>query len=103
MIGLLIAGLIGRGRRWESICRRCGTCCYEKVGGTVDWSRPCRWLDPRSRLCTVYAERFERCPECRRMTLRHAMFTTWLPDSCGYVQAFRRPRRLLAPRRRAAL
>ncbi len=30
-----------------------------------------------------------RCPECRRMTLRHALFTQWLPESCGYVRRYR--------------
>jgi len=96
MRGLLVAGLLRRGKRWESICRKCGACCYAKDirrrSVTVDWARPCRFLDPASRLCTVYERRFERCPECRRMTIRHALFTPWLPESCGYVQAFRRLR-----------
>ena len=83
-----------RRARWEALCLRCGKCCYEKDrrGGEVvtDWRRPCVHLDTRTHLCTVYEKRFELCPQCRRMTLRHALFVRWLPESCGYVRRYRR-------------
>jgi hypothetical protein len=81
-------------REWESLCRQCGACCYRKEWRgavlVVNWDAPCRFLDTASMRCTVYERRFRACPDCRRMTLGHALFTSWLPDSCGYVRAFRR-------------
>ncbi len=79
--------------RWEAICRGCGQCCYQKDRrrGTVvtDWRSPCRYLEVSTRRCSVYADRFRHCPECRRMTILHALFTPWLPADCGYVRRFR--------------
>jgi uncharacterized cysteine cluster protein YcgN (CxxCxxCC family) len=86
--------LARRGARWESLCRKCGLCCYEKErqGRTVvtNFRRPCRYLDISTRRCTVYDHRFEACPQCGRMTILHALFVPWLPAQCGYVQHFRR-------------
>lgn len=86
-----------RKEHWEGLCRRCGLCCYEKEfrGGAVvtNYRRPCRYLDENTRACTVYEKRFRTCPECRRMTIFHAMFVPWLPESCGYVRHYRLPRR----------
>jgi uncharacterized protein len=82
-----------RRARWESLCRRCGMCCYEKdITGfkvVTNYRRPCAHLDISTRLCTVYEKRFAVCPQCRGMTLRHAMFVRWLPESCGYVRRYR--------------
>jgi uncharacterized cysteine cluster protein YcgN (CxxCxxCC family) len=62
--------------------------------------RPCRFLDVSSRRCTVYQTRFDRCAECRPMTILHALFVNWLPPQCGYVQHYR-PWTAAAPRRPA--
>jgi hypothetical protein len=79
--------------KWEAVCRKCGRCCFEKDrrGGRVvtNWRAPCRFLDKDTRCCSVYAERFRVCPECRKMTVFHAFFAPWLPPECGYVRAFR--------------
>jgi uncharacterized cysteine cluster protein YcgN (CxxCxxCC family) len=79
--------------RWEAICRRCGRCCFQKVirdGVTAaNYRAPCRFLDRSSRLCTVYDSRFTRCSECRKMTVFHAIFASYLPEGCGYVMKFR--------------
>ena len=87
--------------RWDSLCRQCGGCCYEKShtrrGLVVDYGRPCRHLDQQSRLCRIYDVRFRACPECRRMTIFHAWFSPYLPESCGYVRAFRKWRRSSSP------
>jgi hypothetical protein len=94
VIARLRERLAGRRLRWESICRQCGACCYRKewrgAALAVLWDAPCRFLDTSSMRCTVYERRFHACPDCRRMTLGHAFFTSWLPDTCGYVRAFRR-------------
>jgi uncharacterized protein len=82
-----------RRARWESLCRRCGLCCYEKERQgrivTTDFRKPCRYLDISSRRCTVYGKRFEVCEHCKRMTVVHALFVKWLPPQCGYVKRFR--------------
>ena len=78
---------------WERICKRCGVCCYEKrrtsTGLITDLNAPCAYLDEQTRLCTVYPRRFSVCRECRKMTIFHALFSSYLPDSCGYVETFR--------------
>ena len=82
--------------RWEGLCHRCGLCCYEKevrAGRVyVRMDSPCRFLDLKTRLCSVYEERFRACRECRKLRFVHARFSRWLPQSCGYVRRFRRPR-----------
>ncbi len=82
-----------RRKWWESLCHRCGLCCYEKEirGGRVyvRMDAPCRYLDLRTRQCRVYERRFLVCRECRKLRWVHARFSRWLPDSCGYVQWFR--------------
>ena len=87
----------GRRRRWESLCRRCGLCCYEKEirRGRVHvrMDSPCRYLDLKTRLCRVYDRRFRVCRECRKLRFVHARFSRWLPESCGYVRRFRGSRR----------
>ena len=103
-----LRALVARRRaRWEGTCRRCGQCCYEKErqGRTVvtDFRHPCRFLDVSTRRCTVYDRRFSVCPQCKRMTIFHAVFVPWLPVQCGYVQRFRpRVRAAGAARRRIA-
>ena len=79
--------------RWEAICRKCGRCCYEKDRRgrrfVTNWRAPCRFLEESTHRCTVYESRFHACPECRRMTLFHALFAQYLPHECGYVERFR--------------
>jgi hypothetical protein len=96
-LGGLAAGLGGaireRRARWDAICRKCGSCCYEKDMGSgavvTNWRAPCRFLDESTRLCTVYEKRFRACPECRKMTIAHALLAPYLPSTCGYVRRFR--------------
>ena len=83
-----------RRKRWESLCNRCGLCCYERVRKNgrlvIRFGSPCQFLDTETHLCTVYECRFQVCPECRKVTIFHALFSRYLPDSCGYVQAYRK-------------
>ena len=93
MIGRLRGALAARHARWESLCLRCGRCCYEKEqrGASVvtNYRKPCIHLDVATSRCRVYDQRFEVCSRCRRMTILHALFVPWLPDTCGYVQRYR--------------
>lgn len=82
-----------RRREWDALCNRCGKCCYERtVHGRrllVHYERPCRFLDTRSNLCTVYDERFTVCRQCRRVTIFHALFDPGMPPDCAYVKRYR--------------
>lgn len=97
-----MSGAPSRGERWENLCSRCGMCCYEKIiyGDQLiyDMGSPCKFLDTAANTCTVYPERFKKCPRCQKMTLWKAMTASWLPESCAYVQWARRRRIRLVPR-----
>lgn len=88
--------------RWEALCSQCGMCCHEKIiyGNDLiyDMGAPCEFLDTATNQCTVYAERFEKCPRCQKMTVWKAMTAAWLPESCSYVQWAHRHRISFAPR-----
>ncbi len=76
---------------WEALCRRCGECCYELVYDHNDKliaSNKCDFLDPDTRLCTVYEKRFEVCYDCIRLTDKNLPRFDWLPETCGYVVRF---------------
>ena len=76
---------------WESICRRCGECCFERVyeeDDTLVASTKCEFLDPVTRRCIVYEQRFEVCHDCIGLTDKNLLTFDWLPDTCGYVVRF---------------
>jgi hypothetical protein len=91
--GRVPARRAARKRDWESICSRCGLCCYVRrltpSGLHVDTHAPCRFLDARTHLCTVYERRFQVCSDCRKVTILHALFSPYLPETCAYVQIYR--------------
>lgn len=75
------------GHDWETLCRRCGCCCYEKIDfqGVIYYTDvPCEFLDRQSRLCRVYAEREKKRPGCVRLTREH-LNKGFLPAHCPYV------------------
>ena len=77
-------------RCWEEKCDRCGLCCHEKVlyGDqlVIDLDSWCEFFDPKTKQCTVYAERFVRSVRCKKMTRLRAMFAPYLAPSCAYVE-----------------
>ncbi len=81
-------------KRWESYCNKCSLCCYEKIYKdgqcVINLDRPCIFLDTKKRECRVYENRFKRNPLCKKMTLWSALFSDYLPSSCGYVRKFRK-------------
>lgn len=76
--------------KWEQKCSRCGLCCHEKVvsGNTlvIDLDSWCEFYDPKTKECTVYAERFVQCQRCRKMNLWRAMFASYISETCAYAQ-----------------
>jgi uncharacterized cysteine cluster protein YcgN (CxxCxxCC family) len=81
-------------RDWESICKRCGKCCYEKVdlgGGVIRYTdEPCVHLDEETNLCRVYENRHEAEPDCISLTEHLVRTLNWLPEDCAYLEYVRR-------------
>ncbi|MBI4966412.1 MAG: hypothetical protein HY913_24240 [Desulfomonile tiedjei] len=78
---------------WESICSKCGKCCYEKVdlgAGVVRYTdEPCQHLDVETNLCKVYHNRHEAEPDCISLTEHLVRSLDWLPEDCAYVAHIR--------------
>ena len=76
---------------WESLCERCGLCCFEKIedeSGTIFFTQtPCRYLDVVTRQCRIYSRRFAINPACIQLTPELVEKLHWLHDECGYRQA----------------
>ncbi len=87
---------------WESICNRCGKCCYEKVdlgGGIIRYTdEPCVHLDTETNLCKVYENRHEAEPDCISLTEHLVRTLGWLPEDCAYLDYVRRMDTLSAVR-----
>ena len=92
------ASRIEKRQKWENLCKRCGQCCYERErrGGRliIHYELPCRYLDIKTNLCTVYENRFKYCLECKKMTRFRAWFYPLLPADCGYVEWYRKGKKL---------
>lgn len=77
-------------QQWEDRCSRCGMCCHEKTidGRDVyyDTHSWCEHYDPETKSCRIYKERFEQHHRCKPVGLLEAMFASYLPESCAYVQ-----------------
>ena len=91
-------------KEWETLCRGCGSCCFEKIEderGTIFYTRTaCRYLDVVTRRCRIYDNRFAINPECVKLTAELVPTLRWLPRECGYlaplqvnVPSMPRPRR----------
>ena len=73
-------------REWEEKCKRCGLCCHDKellADALVIYDTACKYLDPETKLCTVYDKRFEVAPWCTKLTPENVKKFKWLPGSCG--------------------
>lgn len=84
-----------RKARWESLCKGCGLCCYEKEGTelgrvVIDLNKPCRYLNEQNMTCTIYSNRFKKSKgKCKKVTIFHALFVNYMPETCGYVEKYR--------------
>jgi len=71
---------------YEAKCRRCGRCCRDKyiVGDKVYVGQgACKYFDPETKLCTVYADRHEINPGC--LSVRDGIALGVFPADCPYV------------------
>ena len=72
---------------WEALCRRCGKCCAEKVDldGTIYITKKmCRFLDTKTRQCTVYADRYRAEPDC--LPTMEGLPMMVFPADCPYTK-----------------
>ena len=73
-------------KKHEAKCRQCGRCCENKLklGGKVYLTGTyCKWLDLKTKRCTVYANRSTVCPTC--LSIPQAIACRILPNDCPYV------------------
>jgi uncharacterized cysteine cluster protein YcgN (CxxCxxCC family) len=73
--------------KWESVCTRCGRCCYEKIDfeERIYYTElPCEYLDIETKLCRVYNERDVKRSGCVSLTPNNIQ-QGFLPADCAYV------------------
>ena len=77
---------------WESLCKNCGKCCFNK--GTaengkpyIDYDKPCEHLRfaANKSMCEVYSDRFTKCNKC--LTIPDALVKMGLPGDCPYTKS----------------
>ena len=72
---------------WEALCRRCGKCCAEKldIDGTIYITKKmCRFLDSKTRQCTVYPDRYRAEPDC--LSTLEGLPMMVFPSDCPYTK-----------------
>ena len=74
---------------WDDICMRCALCCYERTVTPeeviIDLASPCRYLDEKTKLCTIYDQRLRINKRCNKLSPIHAMLSSSIPPSCAYI------------------
>ena len=74
---------------WESLCSRCGICCFQRVynrktGAPHYTSIRCRHLNAATLQCNLYENRFDVDYSCEKITPENIRELNWLPETCGY-------------------
>lgn len=75
-------------QEWESICHKCGDCCYIWSKGLNEERiihHPCELLNTCTKLCKDYSNRQKIVPECVQLTPSNVS-RSWLPEHCSYVR-----------------
>ena len=80
----------------EKVCKRCGVCCHGAVGVNLNghfykyWLRSwvCEFLDPKTNMCTVYADRFVKNPACQ--SLEVGLSEGSMSQDCAYVSLLKK-------------
>jgi hypothetical protein len=76
--------------QWEQLCDGCGLCCLHKLEdedtGDLHYTRlACDLFNTKTCECNDYANRFEKVPECLKLTpSNYPTMLPWLPSSCAY-------------------
>jgi len=71
----------------EDKCLKCGRCCCVKViidGRIIYTPYPCKHLDTRTKLCTIYKDRHTINPDC--LTVEEGIRIGVFPADCPYVK-----------------
>ena len=76
-------------REWESLCDGCGLCCLirfedEETDEIIPTRVHCRLFDSGACVCTDYAHRKEKVPDCIKLTPGNIDDLMWMPPSCAY-------------------
>ena len=76
-------------QEWESLCDGCGRCCLHKLeddeDGQIYYTRAaCALLDVTTCRCMDYKNRQEKMPDCIQLSVDHAEYFDWLPETCAY-------------------
>jgi len=81
---------------WESLCNRCGKCCYSMVvddngirsRGTIVH---CTKYDSDKKECLVYSNRFAYVQTCIELfpLMLPSLVEGFLPEDCGYMMAMK--------------
>lgn len=76
-------------QQWESLCDRCCRCCLHKIedidSREIHFTNvACHLLDHEHCLCSDYANRSQRVPDCVTLTPADLADPYWLPDTCSY-------------------
>jgi len=76
----------------ESLCRKCGQCCYSSVlyqdRLTIIPDLPCKYLKKQNEnmaICSIYSERQKVARWCNNVT-KDTVCKGLFPDDCPYVQ-----------------
>ena len=74
---------------WEQLCDGCAKCCLLKLEdedtSEIAYLRlHCRLLDAETCLCSDYANRKSKVPDCVQLTPKTLQEVTWMPESCAY-------------------
>ncbi len=74
---------------WEQLCDGCGQCCLVKLQDDETdeifaTDVVCRYLEPESGHCGVYAQRAIKKPDCFVIERDRPEHFSWLPQTCAY-------------------
>ncbi len=74
---------------WESLCDGCGLCCLirfedEDTGDVFPTRVHCQLFDSQACICSDYANRKLKVPDCVKLTPGNVETLHWMPLSCAY-------------------